>query len=101
MAETLRPLLPSWRRAHAYSLRAASNVLMKASAFPGLPGAEWNIQYGYGRPSVYNAMRSVHEGNVPPEANITAPEWYEVNSKTSGGLATRAHAAWTANAVAS
>src|SRR6202035_3342950 len=45
--------------------------------FPGLPGAEWNIQYGYGRPSLYNAMRDVHEGNVPPTADITAPEWYD------------------------
>jgi hypothetical protein len=44
--------------------------------FPGLAGAEWNIQYGYGRPNVYEAMKAVHEGNVPPAASITAPEWY-------------------------
>src|SRR6202022_443177 len=44
--------------------------------FPGLAGAEWNIQYGYGRPNVYKAMKAVHEANIPPEANITAPEWY-------------------------
>src|SRR2546430_2422941 len=44
--------------------------------FPGLAGAEWNIQYGYGRPNVYGAMKAVHEGSIPPEGSISAPEWY-------------------------
>src|SRR5438067_229270 len=48
-----------------------------ATCFPGLAGAEWNIQYGYGRPNVYRAMKAVHEGNIPPTADITAPEWYD------------------------
>src|SRR5207302_2014425 len=38
------------------------------NCFPGLAGAEWNIQYGYGRPNVYKAMKAVHEGTIPPEA---------------------------------
>src|SRR5205807_6244774 len=46
------------------------------NCFPGLAGVEWNIQYGYGRPNVYKAMKAVHEGTIPPEAGITAPEWY-------------------------
>jgi hypothetical protein len=45
--------------------------------FPGLAGAEWNIQYGYGRPNLFKAMQAVHEGNVPPSANVTTPEWYD------------------------
>ncbi|TMK99729.1 MAG: hypothetical protein E6G34_04185 [Actinobacteria bacterium] len=48
-----------------------------ATCFPGLAGAEWNIQYGYGRPNVYQAMKAVHEGKIPPTADITAPEWYD------------------------
>jgi hypothetical protein len=44
--------------------------------FPGLAGAEWNIQYGYGRPNVYNAMKAAHEGSIPPDASIAGPEWY-------------------------
>jgi Subtilase family len=46
------------------------------NCFPGLKGAEWNIQYGYGRPNVYEAMKAVHEGDIPPEASIAGPEWY-------------------------
>jgi hypothetical protein len=44
--------------------------------FPGLAGAEWNIQYGYGRPNVYKAMKAVHEGNIPPGASLSGPDWY-------------------------
>ena len=47
------------------------------TCFPGLAGAEWNMQYGYGRPNVYKAMKAVHEGDIPPTADITAPEWYD------------------------
>jgi Subtilase family/FG-GAP-like repeat len=47
------------------------------TCFPGLAGAEWNLQYGYGRPNLFKAMQAVHEGNIPPTANITAPEWYD------------------------
>ena len=47
------------------------------TCFPGLSGAEWNIQYGYGRPNVYRADKAVHEGDIPPTADITAPEWYD------------------------
>jgi hypothetical protein len=47
------------------------------TCFPGLTGAEWNIQYGYGRPNLFNAMQAVHTDNIPPTADITAPEWYD------------------------
>jgi len=46
------------------------------TCFPGEPGAEWNIQYGYGRPNVFSAMKAVHDGEIPPTADIVAPDWY-------------------------
>jgi len=46
------------------------------TCFPGEPGAEWNIQYGYGRPNVFQAMKTVHDGAIPPTADIVAPDWY-------------------------
>jgi len=46
------------------------------TCFPGLPGAEFNIQYGYGRPNLFKAMQAVHGGLIPPTADIQAPEWY-------------------------
>jgi hypothetical protein len=60
--------------------RAASSPIESTpcpTCFPGLANAEWNLQYGYGRPNVYKAMKAVHEGEIPPTADITAPEWYD------------------------
>ena len=45
--------------------------------FPGLPGAEFNIQYGYGRPNLFLAMQAVHNGTIPPTADIDSPNWYQ------------------------
>ncbi len=44
--------------------------------FPGIPGAEFNIQYGYGRPNLFLAMQAVHNGTIPPTADIDSPNWY-------------------------
>jgi len=46
------------------------------TCFPGKPGAERNVQYGYGRPNVFRAMKAVHDGQIPPTADIVAPDWY-------------------------
>jgi len=45
--------------------------------FPGLPGATFNVQYGYGRPNVYRAVQAVHAGQIPPTADILQPDWYQ------------------------
>lgn len=44
--------------------------------FPGLPGAAFNIQYGYGRPNVFRAVQAVHANRIPPTADILEPAWY-------------------------
>ena len=44
--------------------------------FAGEPGAEFNIQYGYGRPNVLKAMDAVHMNLIPPIADIQSPDWY-------------------------
>jgi len=45
-----------------------------AGCFPAAPG--WDVQYGYGRPNLYEAMKAVKEGNIPPTADFVAPDWY-------------------------
>src|SRR5438034_7744715 len=45
--------------------------------FPGLPGATFNIQYGYGRPNVYRAVQAVHAAQIPPTVDILQPDWYQ------------------------
>ncbi|HUO06452.1 MAG TPA: FG-GAP-like repeat-containing protein [Candidatus Binataceae bacterium] len=64
------------------------------TCFPGLPGAEFNIQYGYGRPNIFKAMQAVHTGMIPPTADITAPDWYqEVDPTVSSSLQVTANVA--------
>ncbi len=48
-----------------------------STCFPGVPGAEFNLQYGYGRPNLYLAMQAVHAGTIPPTADIESPNWYQ------------------------
>jgi hypothetical protein len=48
-----------------------------AGCFPGVAGAEFNIQYGYGRPNLFLAMQAVHDGKIPPSADIDSPNWYQ------------------------
>ena len=40
----------------------------------GKPG--WDLQYGYGRPNVYRAMKAIHDGDIPPVGWIDSPPWY-------------------------
>ena len=48
-----------------------------STCFPGLPGASFNIQYGYGRPNVLKAAQAVDAGKIPPTADIRTPDWYQ------------------------
>src|SRR5205085_6344092 len=61
------------------------------TCFPALGGAEWNLQYGYGRPNVWAAMKAVHDGAIPPTADISAPAWYQqVDPTRSRAITVRA-----------
>ena len=67
-------------------VRATSSYIDKPSVnypvtcttcFNGLAGATFNIQYGYGRPNVFNADKAVAQGHIPPTADIRSPDWYQ------------------------
>src|SRR2546422_4664068 len=59
--------------------------------FPGLSGATFNIQYGYGRPNVYQAVQAVHAAQIPPTVDILQPDWYqEMDPTTSRRVKIRA-----------
>ena len=54
--------------------------------WPGSPG-EWNPQYGYGMPQVYDAMEAVKAGDVPPAPSISSPDWYQpVDPSTTSSI---------------
>ncbi len=46
----------------------------------------WDATTGYGRINAYESVLAASEGNIPPEADITSPEWFSINP-TSGSLA--------------
>jgi hypothetical protein len=43
--------------------------------YPSQPG--WDQYYGYGRVNAHAAVLRVAPGAIPPEAELTAPEWFE------------------------
>lgn len=44
--------------------------------YPSQPG--WDTYFGYGRINVYRAWEKVATGKIPPEADWTSPEWFQV-----------------------
>jgi hypothetical protein len=50
------------------------------NGWPGKPG--FDLQYGYGRPNVFKAMKAIHDGNVPPQGWIDSPDWYSLYDPT-------------------
>ena len=62
-------------------LRATSSDVADPSLpWPGKPG--WDLQYGYGRPNLWKAMKAVSEGEIPPVGTIESPGWFTVYDPT-------------------
>ncbi len=60
------------------------------TAWPAKPG--WEMQYGYGRPDVLRAMRSIAAGQIPPVGWIDSPRWYSLYDPTEvSKVAVRGH----------
>ena len=53
------------------------------SRFPTAQG--WDATHGYGQVNLFESVRAVTEGRIPPEADVTAPEFFEV-LPTSGSV---------------
>jgi hypothetical protein len=62
-------------------IATAKRITEKNLPWPGGPG-EWNPQYGYGVPNVYQAMQAVAAGDVPPTGRIESPSWYSLVDPT-------------------
>lgn len=50
----------------------------------------WDATFGYGRTNTYEAVAAVVRGDIPPEADITSPRWFEL-SGIEGQLAVEGH----------
>ncbi len=63
------------------------------SPFPGVQMSErfhsiagWDQYFGYGRLNAHTAVEHVMAGQIPPEAEITSPEWFQLINPDSGVL---------------
>jgi hypothetical protein len=63
----------------------ASTIDNPNLGWAGLPGATFNIQYGYGRPNVFKADAAVAANRIPPVPDIQSPNWYGVYDPTTTG----------------
>jgi hypothetical protein len=55
--------------------------------YPSKPG--FDQRFGYGRVNVARAMQAIKEGMIPPEVDITSPEWFDTlyADRVSGPIA--------------
>jgi hypothetical protein len=44
----------------------------------------WDHFFGYGRTNAFKAVSMIYDGDVPPEADILAPTWFEVLNVAAG-----------------
>jgi len=44
--------------------------------YPTTPG--WDATFGFGRVNTFEAVRAVQQGEIPPEADLVGPSWFEV-----------------------
>src|SRR5262249_16902036 len=63
------------------------------SPFPGVQQSErfhsiagWDQYFGYGRINANTAVRRVAAGAIPPEAEISAPDWFQVIDPDTAAL---------------
>ena len=51
--------------------------------YPSHPG--WDQFFGFGRPNAYAAVAAIASGEIPPEADLVAPDWFTVLDKNQTG----------------
>ena len=65
----------------------ATSQSVASRRFPSIPG--YDEYFGYGRVNADRMVRAVAGGNIPPEAEITDPDWYTIVSPADGRLVVR------------
>jgi uncharacterized repeat protein (TIGR01451 family) len=65
---------PNQLQADATANHPAPSPLAESKAYPARKG--YDEFYGYGRANLANSVGAVSQGKIPPEAEITSPDWY-------------------------
>lgn len=61
-------------------VRATSSDVSGDTNWPSQPG--FDLQFGYGRPEIPDAMAAISEGAIPPVAWFDGPRWYRLYDPT-------------------
>ena len=57
--------------------------------YPSRPG--WDVYFGYGRLNALQAVQRVVDGDIPPEADLLGPDWFQWVDPDGGPLEVRAY----------
>ncbi len=60
-----------------------TNLLPATSQFPTQAG--FNMYTGYGRVNAYNIVQRIANGQIPPEAEMTSPSWFQTYNPSQPG----------------
>ena len=61
-------------RSQVNANRQVFGAPVPSTSYPARKG--FDQFYGYGRANMWNAVRAVDAGDVPPEVSIESPDWY-------------------------
>jgi len=67
----------------ANNFGTSTGGLIDTVRYPTTPG--WDAAFGYGRINAYEIVKAVRDEQIPPEAEITSPRWFDM-APTRGSL---------------
>jgi hypothetical protein len=80
---------PNRLTAEAVANRPVVSPLAESKSYPARAG--YDEFYGYGRVNMVNAIEATANGTIPPEAEITSPEWYSQIDPAQATAEVRGH----------
>jgi hypothetical protein len=69
--------------------RTLVDALANSKPYPARPG--FDEFYGYGRANTASSVRAVAAKEIPPEAEITSPDWYDQVDPSAKSVAVKGH----------
>ncbi|MFL5886664.1 MAG: S8 family serine peptidase, partial [Thermoleophilaceae bacterium] len=75
--------------------RTLLDAIVNTKPYPARPG--YDEFYGYGRADTAGSVRAVAAKEIPPEAEITSPEWYSQVDSSAPSVAVKGHVGGSGN----
>src|SRR3954451_13537070 len=75
--------------------RTLIDAIANTKPYPARPG--YDEFYGYGRADTASSVRAVAAHEIPPEAEITSPDWYSQVDPSAPSVAVKGHVSGSGN----